>query len=245
MLPITAFIYITGGAARIFLVLATLLLLTSLAFGQQSYIGRYDAYVGYMYLDSPKINLGEHGFHVQVGVRPKTWYSLGVDYSRGTGQTAITPGLLLTSLQQTLGAQLAQLAALGRIPAGYALTVPLDSTTQTITAGPQLAYRRFPFATLFVRPAMGLIRELAIPKPADAITTGVVNQLAPSGKKIDWTLFYGAGGGADFNIAKHFALRVQADFVWDHLYDDLLREGRHTVRFSIGPAFQFGKDIRE
>ena len=29
-------------------------------------------------------------------------------------------------------------------------------------------------------------------------------------------MFYGAGGGIDFNVTPHFALRVQADYVLDH-----------------------------
>jgi hypothetical protein len=33
--------------------------------------------------------------------------------------------------------------------------------------------------------------------------------------------------------------------VWDHLFPDLLQEGRFTVRFSCGPAFNFGSNIRK
>jgi hypothetical protein len=243
LIHVTGFICIASSAARTSLFLAVLFAFSSLAFAQQSYVGRFDGYVGYMYLDSPKINLGEHGFHIQTGMRMRTWYSIGFDYSRGTGKTSLTADLLPTALQQTLGAQLAQLAALGRLPAGYVLTVPLDSTTQTFTMGPQLAYRHFSWVTLFIRPALGAIREMAIPKPADPIATAIVAQLAPSGKKTDWTGFYGAGGGFDFNVSKTFSLRVQADFVYDHLFNDLLREGRRTVRFSIGPGFQFGRNM--
>jgi len=39
------------------------------------------------------------------------------------------------------------------------------------------------------------------------------------------------------------ALRMQADLVHDHLFSDLLQNGRMTVRFSIGPCFNFGKNI--
>ena len=38
-------------------------------------------------------------------------------------------------------------------------------------------------------------------------------------------------------------VRVQADFVRDHLFDNLLKNPRNTVRFSIGPAFNFGPNI--
>jgi hypothetical protein len=70
-----------------------------------------------------------------------------------------------------------------------------------------------------------------------------VAELAPEGVKKDWTMFYGVGGGMDLNFGPHFALRVQADYVWDHLFPDILREGRPTIRFSVGPAFNFGRNI--
>jgi len=68
-------------------------------------------------------------------------------------------------------------------------------------------------------------------------------QLAPSGQKTDNTVFYGFGGGVDYNFSKHVAVRVQADFVRDHLFNDLLQNARNTVRFSIGPALNFGPNI--
>jgi hypothetical protein len=180
---------------------------------------------------------------MQVGVRPKTWYSLGFDYSRTTGDLVLTPDLLPTDLQHQLGAQLAQLVAAHVIPASYALAVPTSSISQTFALGPQLAYRHFSHLTLFLRPSLGAIYEAATPHPADAIATAVAKELAPRGKKTDWTGFYGFGGGFDILVSKHFALRTQADLVYDHLFNDLLREGRYTVRFSIGPCFNFGKNI--
>lgn len=78
------------------------------------------------------------------------------------------------------------------------------------------------------------------------MASAVVQQLAPSGYKTDNTPFYGFGGGADFIFSKHVALRVQSNLVYDHLdhlFDDLLKDGRWTVRFSAGPCFNFGKNI--
>ena len=54
------------------------LLLSWAAFCQGTYVGRYDAYAGFGYLDSPHIDLAERGFHMQVGIRLKTWYSAGL-----------------------------------------------------------------------------------------------------------------------------------------------------------------------
>lgn len=100
------------------------------------------------------------------------------------------------------------------------------SVTQSFAFGPQLSYRRFEHVTLFLRPSFGAAYETATPKPADPIATAIVNQLAPSGRKRDWTGFYGFGGCMDFFASRPFALRVQADLVYDHLFNDLLKNGR-------------------
>jgi len=218
---------------------------TGLAVAQQEYVGRYDAYVGFAYLDSPRISLGEPGVHAQAGMRLRRWVSMGFDFSDSSGDASLTPALLPTALQQQLGAELGQLTAAGQIPPGYALRVPIHSETQTYAAGPQFSYHRWKYITPFIRPSIGAIHETATPHPGDPIAALVVQQLAPSGKKTDWTGFYGFGGGADLNVTKHFAIRVQADFVHDHLFNDLLKDGRNTGRFAIGPAIQFGRDVSE
>ena len=210
---------------------------------EQPYVGRYDVFGGYSYFNSPKISLVEHGFHFQAGLRPKRWYSLGFDYSRVVGDLRLTPDLLPTGLQQKLAAQLGALAAAGKLPPGYALTVTTASETQTFAAGPQVSFRHWRAITPFIRPSLGAIREVATPKPGDAIATAIVAQLAPAGVKRDWQGFYGVGGGVDLNCSKHLVLRIQADLVYDHLFNDILREGRRTVRFSVGPAFNFGRNV--
>lgn len=211
-----------------------LLLVSSPVYGQQKYVTRYDLFTGYSFLDSPHVSLFENGFQSQVGVRPKTWFSLGFDYSISTGDLTLTPNLLLTTLQEELAAML---------PPGYALSVSSHSRTQTFAGGPQFAYRHFPKVTLFIRPSAGLIQEVATPHPGDPYAIAIVQQLAPSGKKRDHTPFYGFGGGVDYLFSKHVGLRVQADLVYDHLFNDLLKDGRFTTRFSIGPCFNFGKNI--
>ena len=232
--------------------LGTLLLVVSVALllaaspvaAQQTYVSQFDVFAGYAFLDSPHISLFENGFQAQFGYRPKPWYSLGFDYSRSTGDLVLTPNLLPTALQQQLGAELGQMVAAHLIPASYALAVSTHSTSQTFAVGPQLAYRHFSHLTLFIRPSLGAIHEEAVPHPADAIATAVAAQLAPSGKKTDWTGFYGFGGGFDILFSKHVGIRTQADLVYDHLFNDVLKDGRMTVRFSVGPCFNFGKNIR-
>jgi hypothetical protein len=229
-------------ANRAVLALAFFLLLASTALGQQSYVGRYDVYMGWAYLGSPSINLGESGIHLQVGTQPTHWYSMGFDYTRDTGTTSLEPKMLLTSLQQQLAAQLGPMQAAGLIPAGYKLSVPLSSTTETFAAGPQLAFRHFKTMTLFVRPDLGAMHETAVAHPKDMIAKLVVAQLAPTGTQEDWTAFYGFGGGVDLNLTRNFGLRLQADFVHDHLFNNML-PGRNTLRFSVGPSVHWGKNM--
>jgi len=223
--------------------LLPLLSLAPAALAQQTYVTRYDLFAGYTNLNSWGVNLSENGFHTQIGLRPRTWYSLGFDYSVSNGNLKLTPDLLPPALQQTLGAQLAGLMRAGIIPTTYQLAVPATSTTHSFAAGPQLAYRHFEKVTLFLRPSMGAIREAAVPKPTDAIATAIVKQLAPSGRKTDWQGFFGVGYGIDFILSNHVSLRAQCDMVWDHLFNDLLQNGRWTSRLSIGPAFNFGRNI--
>ncbi len=220
------------------------LILASPVFGQQDYVGRFDAFGGFTYLNSPHVSLAEKGFHLQTGVRVVRWLSLGFDYSRATGDLTLTPNLLPSALAGQLAEQIAALQAAGRLPAGYALVVPSSSTTQTFAAGPQVASHRWKLLTLFLRPSVGLIHEVAMPHPGDPFATGVVQSLAPSGQKTDTVLFYGFGGGGDVNITKNFGIRIQADFVHDHLFKDILKDSRNTVRFSIGPTVQFGGNVK-
>ncbi len=227
---------------RALILLALLLLVTAAASAQQTVL-KYDIFAGYTFLDSPKVSLFEPGFHIQVGMKPKKWYALGFDYSRASGDLTLTPDLLTPTLQQQLSGMLKQLEAMGLVPPGYKLVVPSGSTTQTFAAGPQLTLRQLSKVTFFIRPSIGAIQETATPRGTDAISQAIVKQLAPSGEKSDWVAFYGFGGGVDLIASKHFALRIQADFVRDHLFSDTLADSRNTVRFSIGPAFQFGKPV--
>jgi hypothetical protein len=219
------------------------LILAPHIFAQQDFVGRFDLYNGFAWFDSPSARLQERGYHLQAGVNLKTWLAFGFDYSVVTGTLTLTPDLLKPSLANQIAAQLAQLAAAGLLPPGYQVAVPTGSTTQTFAAGPQLEYRHFRRITLFIHPSIGAIYESATPHPGDPISAGIVAQLAPSGKKTDWEPFYGVGGGANLNFMRYFSVRLQADYVHNDLFTDILKESRNTVRLSIGPAFHFGKNI--
>jgi len=226
--------------------MAAVVCLAGTAFAGQDYVTRFDAFGGYAFLDSPRIGLFENGFATQIGFRANTLISAGFDYSITSGDATLTPNLLTNTLQQQLGAQLLALATEGVIPPGYSLEMPVHSRTQTFAAGPQLSFRHFRQLTLFLRPIFfGGIHEVATLKPRDQIAAGVAMQLAPSGHLSDNTWFLGAGGGFDLLLSRHLAVRTQTDVVWDHLFSNVLANGRWTVRFSIGPAFNFGPNIKK
>jgi len=222
------------------------LLLAAIAFGQEEYVGRYDAYAGFMYLDSPLIGLGETGYHLQAGFNPTTWYSMGVDFSAGTGDTTLVPSMLKSLTQQQISSQL---TAAG-IPSSFALAVPMHSSSQTYAIGPQVNYRHFHKLTLFIHPDVGVIHEDATPHVNDSdtleriVTTMLIAQMAPSGSKEDYVWFYGFGGGFDYNMTQHVGLKVHVDFVHDHLFPDMLN-GRNSVRMSIGPVFHMGHNVAQ
>lgn len=207
----------------------------------QPYVGRYDAFAGFSYMASPSANLYQRGFNGEFGVNVKRWLALGADYSILDGSTSIIPEYLKPSLQQQLGAMIAQL---GGLPPGYSLYVPYDGRTWTFAAGPQVNFRHFKNVTIFVRPDLGVIHETATTKPRDAIQTAVVAALAPDGLKKDHVVFYGVGGGFDLNASKHVAFRVSFDYVHCFLFDNLLKDSRDTVRISVGPTFRFGRNVK-
>ncbi len=216
-------------------ILFAFLLFSSVAFAQQDYVPRYDGFAGFSYLNSPRLNLAERGFNAEFGVNVRRWVALGGDYSVFNGHSTLFPKDLTTALQR-------QLAAL--VPPGIPIAVPFDSTTYTFTAGPQFNYRRFKRITLFARPAIGGMHETATLKPNSPLTTLLVARLAPGGKRTDLEPFYGVGGGFDLNAFKHLGVRVGFDFVHVNLFDGFLKEGRNSLRISVGPTFRFGPNVK-
>lgn len=235
----------TAGVRRFTLAALAVLLASSPVStrAQQSYIGRYDAYAGYADINSPDLGLNESGFHTQGGINLRPWLSVGGDYSIGWGSQLLTANLLPAALQAEVNGAQQEYIALGYLPANYHLAVPTDAFTQTFAFGPELVDRRYRRLTLFLRPSLGALRERAVSHPADAFQALIVGQLAPAGYKLDWTGFYGAGGGGEIALTQHFGLRMQLDAVYNHPFNDILANGRWTFRASIGPAFHFGRNI--
>jgi len=213
------------------------------ALAQQSYVGRYDVYTGFADIDSPMLGLNEQGFHAQLGMNPRRWYSIGADYSEGTGSQILTTNLLPAALQAQINAAQAGYIAAHLLPANYVLAVPTDAATQTFAFGPQLVDRHYSKLTLFLRPSLGALRERAVPHAQDAFQVVIVGQLAPAGFKLDWTGFYGVGGGFEVAVSKHIGIRGQMDMVFNHPFNDILADGRWTYRYSVGPSFHFGSNM--
>lgn len=225
------------------LVLSLLLLSPTRIFAQQDYVGLFDVYNGFAWFDSPSANLAERGYHLQAGVNARTWLSVGFDFSAVQGNVTLVPNLLKPSLQAQIGGQVAALEGAGLLPPGYQVAVGTASTTQTFAAGPQWEYRHFQRVTFFAHPSIGAIHEVATPHPSDALTAGIVRELAPSGAIKDWEPFYGLGGGFEVNIIRYGSIRIQADYVHNDLFTNILNNSRNTVRLSVGPAFHFGRNI--
>jgi hypothetical protein len=231
------------SATRVFGRLAALALLSAACVtAQQSYVGRWDLFGGFTDIERPSINLSEQGFNLQAAIRPKTWLTIGFDYSIASGRNTLETGMLIPSLATRIAQELQALEAAGLVPPGYDLRVPTNLRTQTFQFGPDIPFRHFSAVTFFVHPNLGAIQAVATPRPTDPIAAGIVSQLTPSGRTTDWTYFYGFGGGFEFNATRHVALRFQADFAHDHIFDDILKSA-NTVRFSVGPALQWGKNV--
>jgi hypothetical protein len=239
---------------------ALLLSLSVCAFAQQDYVGRFDVFTGFSFLNSPKLDLQQRGINTQIGYNARRWLALGVDYSIQNGHAALFPRDLKTGYATELNGLVLEgkaglIPGFPTLPASYVLWAPFNATTQTFTAGPQLNYRHFKKVTLFVHPSIGAIHEyIAIGTHKDAFvtnlvlpallgelpgTTPVLKTLRPN----DTTYFYGFGGGGDFNATKHVHLRVDIEFVHVDLFSGILADARNSLRFSVGPTLNFGKNV--
>lgn len=221
------------------------LLATVPVFAQQEYVGRFDVSSGFSYLAEPKINLAERGVNLQGGVNVTRWLTLGADWNYWWGHSTIFPNQLTTANQQALGQGLQQFWTANPQFFGQPVFVPFDSNTWSFAAGPQLNIRKFSKVTLFVRPVVGVMHEVVTLKPTNESSTFATGALlGNTNKKADTTTFYGFGGGFDLKFSKHVALRAQSDFVHVFLFEGTLKDSRNASRVSIGPAFNWGGNVK-
>jgi hypothetical protein len=198
------------------------------ALAQQDYVNRYDLFTGYSHLRSPSVSLQQNGFNGSFGVNVHRWLAVGADFSvfKGNGSIELAKTNVAPLLAPFLG---------GQNP-----SIPFSADTYTFAAGPQLNLRKFKLVTLFARPGLGALHESAtlhIPA-ALAPLASLVPGLSPN--LTDTVVFYGAGGGFDYNLSKRVGIRVSADFVHTHLFANLL-QARNAVRISVGPTWRWGE----
>jgi hypothetical protein len=198
------------------------------ALAQQEYVNRWDFFTAYSHLSSPSVSLEQTGFNTSFGANLTRWLALGADFSVLKGDGSI--GLANTTVAPLLAPFLG-----GQNP-----LIPFSATTDTFAAGPQFNLRKFKWVTLFARPGLGALHEsatLQIPAPL-APFAALVPTLSPN--LTNTVVFYGVGGGFDYNLSRHVAIRVTADFIHTHLFSDLL-EPRNGVRVSVGPVWRWGE----
>jgi hypothetical protein len=198
------------------------------ASAQQDYVNRYDLFTGYSHLSSPSVSLEQNGFNGSFGVNVLRWLAVGADFSvfKGNGSIELAKTKVAPLLAPFLG--------------GLNPSIPFSADTYTFAAGPQVNLRKFKWVTLFARPGLGALHEsatLQIPA-ALAPLASLVPGLTPN--LTNTVVFYGAGGGFDYNLSKHVAIRVSADFVHTHLFANLLQP-RNAVRVSVGPTWRWGE----
>jgi hypothetical protein len=195
---------------------------------QQEYVPRYDLFTGYSHLTSPSVSLEQNGFNASFGGNLLRWLAVGADFSvfQGNGSIELAKTNVAPLLAPFLG--------------GRNLSIPFSATTDTFAAGPQFEFRKYKWITLFARPGLGALHEsasLQVP-PALAPLAALVPGLAPN--LTNTVVFYGVGGGLDYNLSRHVAVRFSADFVHTHLFANLL-EPRNAVRISVGPTWRWGE----
>jgi opacity protein-like surface antigen len=215
--------------------LAILFCACSVAFAQQDYVGRYDGFIGFSYLNTPSINLAGRGFNAEFGINKNRWLALGADYSLFVGHTSITPGMLTPGIQTQLAPLL---PLLGPNPG-----IPFDSTSYTFTAGPQVNFRQLKWVTFFVRPDLGGMHQSANLKPASPVQALLLQRLVSGTKQTDLQLFYGVGGGFDINATDHMGIRVGLDYAHTKMFTSLLGQSQNNLRISVGPTFRFGPNV--
>lgn len=225
---------------RLLMVLLPLFLLAAplAGFAQQDDVRQFVIFGAYSYLDTPSLDLSQHGFDGDLGYNVRPWLSLGFDFSYNTGSSLLRPA----SLNPQTQAKLAPILPL--LPPGYVLAVPYNTGTYTYEAGPQFNYRHFKHLTFFARPALGALHAKFTAVPADPIQAGIVGGLL-GGKygSSDTVVFYGFGGGVSVEVNPNFGIRFATDFAHYNFFSNILNGGRNSVRLVIGPKFSFGKNI--
>ena len=201
---------------------------------------RYGFYLGVPGTWIPSEALTGRGLEAQVGVLPRRWCTIGVDFTRLTGTEITTVDQIPSGPRKMLQAEVAELEAAGLLPANYRLQVSSAAESTLFSFGPQFNTRAHHGIMLFATPDLGALREKIRPHPTDPFVTSVVHEFIPSGEKVDWTPFYGAGGGVELPLSPHIGIKSMVDAVYSHPFNDLLAHGFWSYRLSTGVTYRFG-----
>jgi opacity protein-like surface antigen len=107
------------------------------------------------------------------------------------------------------------------------LYVRFNGSSYPFLFGPRFSYRRFERVVLFGDALIGGVH---------ARTVGA----SASQPSSDTTWAYALGGGVDYDISNHIALRGQGDWIRSHFAETLTRDYQNNYRASAGIVFKFG-----
>jgi hypothetical protein len=224
---------------KIVVVVLLVLMLAAVGYSQQGYVGRIDGFGAYSYFTSPRLNLVARGFNGQAGVNLNRWLAMGFDFSVFDGHTTLYPNMLNASVKANLGATIPP----ALMPSVY---IPYTARIYEYAAGPQINIRKLKWATFYVHPDLGALHVDVTANPSNAFQQMLVNNLVgPTGKTSDTVVFWGIGGGIDWNVTKHMSLRTGCDLVRMNMFQSMLDGPRNSVRISVGPSFHFGGNVEK
>lgn len=203
---------------------------------RQQHINRLDVFTGYSYINTPVVNLPQHGFEGTVGIHVRRWVALGADFSVYNGNTPLTVNQ--TKLASTLSPLLPS--------ALMSYGLPTSASTWTFAAGPQFNIRKWEKLTVFIRPGLGVMTEKIKLKyagtPFEALLPSL-GKVAPglSANQSDRVPFYGVGGGIEISSpSRNLGLRISLDYIHSKMFSSLL-PAQNTIRIGIGPQWKFGE----
>jgi len=208
-------------------------------------INRYTLYTGFDYMASPSRNLTERGFDTDFGITVKPWLGLGGDFG-AFGHSIISGAGTINGSETSYAPTLIKAGGCqpgSPIPCPNTIHVPFASTTYIWAVGPQFYLRKWKRVTFLVRPGFGGIHEVAdltFPQGLGMLFQAL-SIPAPNTHQTDTTWFIGLGGGFDINVSRHVAIRLTGDWVDTHLFSSLLTDRQNYARFTVGPAWRWGR----
>ena len=224
---------------KLVVVVLLVLILSAVGYSQQAYVGRFDGFGSYSYFTSPRLNLVARGFNGQAGVNVFRWAAVGFDFSVFDGHTSLVPSMLSPTIQASLATTLPPSV----IPT---VSIPYNTRIFTYAAGPQINIRKFKLVTLYIHPNLGALHADVTATPASPLQSLLVNNLVgPTAKTKDTVIFWGVGGGIDWNVTKHMSIRTGVDWVRMNMFESMLDGPRNSLRLSIGPAIHFGGNVEK